>query len=256
MYHYTYLIENKINSKKYIGVRSCHDDPNTDFYWSSSITLKNEITRVGRNNFKKTIIDIFKTRKEAVLNEIELHNLYNVGINPEFYNKAKQTSTGFDTTGISSKAKGISRTPEQRQKQSEIMKLKGNGENNAMYGKTHSEETKKLISNKLKGLLVGERNGRFGIPLTDEAKRKISAQNSGKYPTNKTKKLISDKLKGLLVGERNGQFGRMYSEEEKRVRSENLKGINVGTRWFTNGLCAKRFVPGAEPPGFIIGKKY
>jgi hypothetical protein len=49
MYHYTYLIENKINSKKYIGVRSCHDDPNTDFYWSSSITLKNEITRVGRN---------------------------------------------------------------------------------------------------------------------------------------------------------------------------------------------------------------
>ena len=179
MYHYTYLIENKINSKKYIGVRSCHDDPNTDFYWSSSITLKNEITRVGRNNFKKTIIDIFKTRKEAVL------NLYNVGIDPEFYNKAKQTSTGFDTTGISSKAKGISRTPEQRQKQSEIMKLKSNGENNAMYGKTHSEETKKLISDKLKGLLVGERNGQFGRMYSEEEKR-VRAEN----------------LKGINVGTR------------------------------------------------------
>ena len=31
--------------------------------------------------------------------EIKLHNKFNVGVNESFYNKVKQTSTGFDTTG-------------------------------------------------------------------------------------------------------------------------------------------------------------
>ena len=210
MYHYTYLIENKINGKKYIGVRSCQNDPSTDFYWSSSKSLKHEINLIGRDNFRKIILDIFATRKEAVSNEIELHQFYDVGNNPDFYNNAKQTSTGFDTTGMPSPVKGVAKTPEQKKKQSKIMKLKSKGKNNAMYGKTHSK---------------------------------------------KTKKLISEKLKGLVVGERNSQFGRIYSDEEKRVRSENLKGINQGTKWFTNGIIIKRFLPGTEPPGFFLGKK-
>ena len=255
MYHYTYLIENKLNGKKYIGVRSSQNDPNTDFYWSSSKSLKHEINLIGRDNFRKIILDIFDTRKEAVYNEIELHKFYDVGNNPNFYNKAKQTSTGFDTTGISSPLKGVAKTPEQKKKQSNIMKLKSKGKNNAMYGKTHSNKTKKLISEKLKGLLVGERNGRFGVTLTSDTKQKISIKNKGKRPTDETKKLISEKLKGLVVGKRNGQYGRIYLDEEKRARAENLKGINQGTKWFTNGIIIKRFLPGTEPPGFFLGKK-
>ena len=167
MYHYTYLIENKINGKKYIGVRSCQIDPNTDFYWSSSKLLKNEINLIGRENFKKIILAIFDTRTEAVCNEIELHKFHDVGNNPKFYNRAKQTSTGFDTTGVA-------KTPDQKKKQSKIMKLKSTGKNNAMYGKTQSNRTKKLISEKLKGLLIGERNGRFGVTLSSDTKQKIS----------------------------------------------------------------------------------
>jgi hypothetical protein len=255
MYHYTYLIENKINGKKYIGVRSCQIDPSTDFYWSSSKSLKNEINLIGRENFKKIILAIFDTRTEAVCNEIELHKFYDVGNNPKFYNRARQTSTGFDTTGTPSPLKGVAKTSAQKKKQSKIMKLKSNGKNNAMYGKTQSDKTKKLISEKLKGLLIGERNGRFGVTLSSDTKQKISIKNKGKRPTNETKKLISEKLKGLVVGKRNGQYGRIYSNEEKRARAENLKGINQGTKWFTNGIVIKRFLPGTEPPGFFLGKK-
>ncbi|MGL5075681.1 MAG: hypothetical protein ACRDBG_07540 [Waterburya sp.] len=39
--------------------------------------------------------------------EIELHNRYNVGTNPIFANRAKQKSTGFDTTGLSTKGQNL-----------------------------------------------------------------------------------------------------------------------------------------------------
>ena len=38
--------------------------------------------------------------KKAAQHEIDLHNLFDIAVNPNFYNKAKATSTGFDTSGI------------------------------------------------------------------------------------------------------------------------------------------------------------
>ena len=31
--------------------------------------------------------------------------------------------------------------------------------------------------------------------------------------------------------------------------------MNKGTKWYNNGEEAKRFIPGSEPPGFVLGKK-
>lgn len=81
---------------KYIGVRSSeclpHEDSN---YWGSSKHLPVNV----KDTHKKRILNTFLTRKEAVQHEIFLHNKYDVGISEMFYNKAKQTSTGFDTAG-------------------------------------------------------------------------------------------------------------------------------------------------------------
>ena len=46
------------------------------------------------------IIKTFDSREEAMRHEIELHNKYDVAVNPKFYNKAKATSTGFTMHGV------------------------------------------------------------------------------------------------------------------------------------------------------------
>jgi len=96
MYHYTYIIKDKKSKMKYIGVRSSKCKPLEDTsYWGSSKYLPKDI----QSTHKKRILRIFSSREAAVAHEIELHNKYNVVSSKEFYNKAKQTSTGFDTQG-------------------------------------------------------------------------------------------------------------------------------------------------------------
>lgn len=78
---------------QYIGKRSSIVPPNEDttYMGSSRYVPKAECT--------KTILSTYATALEAVKEEIRLHSYYNVAVNPMFYNRAKQTSTKFDTTG-------------------------------------------------------------------------------------------------------------------------------------------------------------
>jgi hypothetical protein len=94
MYYYTYLLTNVTNGMKYIGKRqsTVHPTLDTAYKGSSKYVPKEECT--------KEILAIFDTSEEATLDEIRLHNEFNVAINPMFYNRAKQTSTKFDTTGM------------------------------------------------------------------------------------------------------------------------------------------------------------
>jgi len=94
MNHYTYELTCK--NMKYIGVRSCECLPNEDTdYWGSSKYNPKDLREVG----VKEVLAEFSTRLEAAQHEIDLHSLYDVGANPEYWNRSKQTSTGFDTTG-------------------------------------------------------------------------------------------------------------------------------------------------------------
>lgn len=120
MYHYTYLIKHKRNKQKYIGVRSSECHPSEDDYWGSSRHLPKDI----RQTHSKRVLKVFLSRKDALTHEIYLHHKYDVGANPEFYNRSKQTSTRYCTAGIkkthsddakkkiSAANKGKKRTPE------------------------------------------------------------------------------------------------------------------------------------------------
>lgn len=174
MFHYVYRITNIKLKKHYYGARSSKD-PSSDLgikYFSSS-TDKEFIQDQKENlqNYKYKIIKIFNTRKESINLEIKLHNKYNVGVNESFYNKAKQTSVGFDRSGktmshtnvskekISEGNKGKKRSKKQKRHLSEIRKerfasgkiIKPIGEKNGMYGKKFSEEWKFKQSERLKG---------------------------------------------------------------------------------------------------------
>lgn len=102
-HHYVYLITELSTNKKYIGSRSCDNNPNFDLghkYYSSSknkMFIKNQ--KDHRDNYSYNILSIHQTREDAINEEIRLHNLYEVNHNPDFYNRSKQTATGFDVSG-------------------------------------------------------------------------------------------------------------------------------------------------------------
>lgn len=199
MNHYVYRITNIILEKHYYGVRSSECMPSDDIgvkYFNSSKDKEfiND-QRKNPSNYRYKIIRVYSSRDLAVKLEIRLHNKFNVGVNESFYNRAKQTSVGWDTTGISS-------TP--------LI-----GEKNGMYGKTHTEEVRKKLSEAAKGNTNWKDRQH-----TCETKEKISAARALQTISQETK----DKWSKNRSGAGNAMFGKKHSDESKRKMSESKKG--------------------------------
>lgn len=103
IYHYVYEITHIETNKKYIGSRTSKTSPENDLgikYFSSSRD-KDFVTDQKQNpqNYKYKVLKIFDTREAANLHEILLHNEYDVGINEEYYNRAKSPNGRFASSG-------------------------------------------------------------------------------------------------------------------------------------------------------------
>ena len=136
MNHYVYHSYEEWG-REYIGCRTCDCLPEEDTKYFGSFRDK---------TFKptgKTILFVCKTRQEAAEIEIELHDFFDVAINPQFANQAKQTSTGFDMTGV---VRG-SMAEEHKKKLREAV----SGENHPLFGVPKSKEWKKAHSEKMSG---------------------------------------------------------------------------------------------------------
>lgn len=162
MNHYVYRITNKKENKHYYGVRTSKVDVLLDLgiiYFSSS-SDKEFIydQKINKHNYKYKIIKVFKNRIDAIELEIKLHNKFNVSVNDSFYNKVKQTSKGWDTTGVPSKPMY--------------------GKENGMFGRKRTDEEKRRIS---EGTKAGLKRINFkGHPNSEETKRKISESIKGR----------------------------------------------------------------------------
>ena len=179
-----YMHVNKINDKKYIGITSrdveqrwrngcgyCKDQP---VFW-------NAIKKYGWDNFKHEIIARDLSEYDAKQLEIHLIDKYKTNCrkykNPEYgYN---MTDGGDGTTGRlhTEETKEKIRNAAIGRKASEETKLMFSktrqGENNSFYGKHHTEETKKILSDKHKEYLSNpENHGMYGKHHSEESKRK------------------------------------------------------------------------------------
>lgn len=213
-YHYVYRITNTELNKHYYGTRSSRIEPSKDlgfkYFSSSSDILFMDDQKNNPQNYKYTIVSEFDSREEALELEISLHAKFNVGVNESFYNKARQTSIGFDSTGaiisdetrkkLSIASKGRILTEEHKANISQ-----------AKAGHVTSEETRKKLSDAAKKQF---RNG-----MSDETRRKISLSNMGrinKHTTESKAKLSK------------ASTGRIKSQEEKdkigKSNSAALKG--------------------------------
>lgn len=163
MNHYNYKITNLRTGEFYVGVRSCKCEINEDKYMGSSSIWTKIYIKEHKSELKKEIIVTFETRKEA--NEGEVKLLKSIEGDPLCINRY------FDYTPDLT---GTKQTPEW------IEKRKMFGERNGMFGKHHSEKTKKQISDKLKGRTISE-----------EARKKIGDFHRGKVYGEETRNKIS-----------------------------------------------------------------
>jgi len=190
-YFYVYYSYEKWG-RGYIGSRGCKCLPSEDIKYFGSFSDK---------TFKPTqkiILQTYNSRGDAIIDEVKLHNFYEVDINPHFANRSKQTSAKFyfDPTGII-------RSVQTREKIS--------GKNSPMLGKTHSEETRKKLS-EIGKKLVGDNNPFFGKTHSENTKQKLSEAQKGRVLSEETRQKLSEAGKG-----------RSHSEETKRKMSEAQK---------------------------------
>ena len=185
------------------------------------------ILKHGWNNFDHEILFEGLTKEEADEKEKELIDFYD-SRNPE---KGYNTREGGSNGPLSEEAK---------EKLRETMTGRYDGENNPFYGKTHSEETKRIIREKNKVHSVnrdisGEKNPMWGRKLTPEEREKRKSM-LGKHHLEETKKKMSEAIKRWYKenpdykrpprSEKHRQnlkktmTGRIFSEEHKRKIGE------------------------------------
>jgi hypothetical protein len=199
----------------YLGCRSCKCDPEEDTAYFGSFS---------DTNFKPTqkiVLKTFETRKEALEAEVLLHSFFNVAKNPHFANRAKQTSTGFDTTG-----RTFALTEETKQQMSNAK----TGENHPLFGKT------------------GENNPNFGRKHSDEAIQRMREAQLGKTASDETKQLMSDARRG----ENHPNFGKNLAEETRQRISES----KIGKGWYVNAEGETRMCKENPGPEWQPGRKW
>jgi hypothetical protein len=157
MFHTAYnSYESKLNGRDYIGK---HSTENLDDGYLGSFTDQ------GFDPDSKITMAYSKTAEGAVWFEMNFQNVFDVVRDPQYANRAKQTGTKFDTTGIFV-------SEETRRKIGEASK-----------GRTHNDQTRKQIAKKVSAKFLGEGNPFFGRNHTEESRQKISEATSGeKHP--------------------------------------------------------------------------
>ena len=219
-----YKISNILSGRYYIGYstninrrftvhrsklkQNCHDN----------IFLQRAYNLDGEDKFKYDIIHICDTEEKA--KEIELQYLTDLGIRNIIYNLNFNNSGGdllknhpdkekIREKILKSQAENMSKLSSEEKSE----KYGKFGEKNGMYGKTHTEEVRKKISDINKGRV---------------------SHNKGKKASDETKQKMSEFRKNKYTGQENSFFGKHHSEETKqKIREKNIGNIPPNNKEIT-----------------------
>lgn len=189
---------NNINNKKYIGI-TCQT-PEQRFRngkgYKSSKYFNSAIIKYGWENFTHTILFKHLSEKEAKTKEIELIAKY----------KTNNSNFGYN---ITPGGEGYS------------------GTDNPWFGKHHTAETRKKMS-----------ESRKGVPKDENWKRKISQSNKGKIVSDETRRKMK-KNHCDVSGKNNPNYGNKLSQEhiKKMVKAsktqEAIEKMKQNKVWYS-----------------------
>lgn len=183
------MVKNFMNNKIYIG-QTTQSNCAYKNYFGSGYAIESAVKKYGKKNFQKVTLAICYNQNDA--NELEKYfiNSYN-SKSPNGYN----ISDG-----------GTENVVKMRKK----LKGKMSGDKNPFFGKTHSDETKRKLSEANKNRIVS--------PLT---KNRISQANKGMVPWNKGKSNPHSPEHKRKLSELNKN--RKMTSEQKIQLSERMK---------------------------------
>lgn len=215
-----YMYINLINEKKYVGqakdlIRR-HGDHLKE--GSNKYPIDKALKKYGVANFKLVILRE-NVESLCVLNMCESYYIKRFNtlvINNQGYNIADGGHNGNTWAGkteeefaeFKRKISEINKGRKRPQHAIDSQREKVRGEGNGFYGKKHTEETKKLIS-EMASKRVGENNSFYGKTHSEESRKRISEGRKGK-----------------CVGEENPFYGKTHTEETK----EKMRKARIGKK--------------------------
>lgn len=257
---FIYRIINNSNGMEYIGKKQFHNtlrrkvkgrknrkvtikESNWKSYTSSSVYLNDAIEEIGKENFTFMIESLHKSKSSLHYREVEvqidedvLRTKLNESGEKKYYNRAignikfippdELSEETRHKMSLSVRERYNNMSEEQRRIISDAMSGTNNpmygvrGQDHPRYGTTHSEATKKVLSDNMKGKFVGSKNPRYG-----------------KHPyENMTAEWVrnhKDNLSIKMSGDGNPMYGRnLYDEYDdtkadiiKKKISDSTKGI-------------------------------
>ena len=231
-----YKITNTVNGKSYIG-QTRQDAEKT--------RIPIHLTGKGNQILKRAIE---KYGKDAFTYEI-LHD----GIIPEFLGDLEiEAIAKYDTVvpnGYNLTHGGEGGIP------SEETRKKLSGERNHFYGKKHSPETRRKLSEAAKGRVIseetrrklseartGEKNHLYGKRHSTETRRKISEAGKGRVISEETRRKLSEAGKGRIPHNK-GVFGRQQSKETCRKSLKVKKEKNFQRKLNVKSLKRRKVNP-------------
>ena len=226
MKHYLYKITNIETGEYYLGVRS-HKNPEKDSYMGSSSVWNKEFIKSNKHLLSKEILDSsFETRESANLAEVDLlksHESDNLCINCLFDKIPSHLG--------------------RKQSEEWVAKRIKSGENASFYGHHHTDESKKKISESLKGR-----------PTSDLQKETASKTHKGKTVSEETRKKQSDIAKEQLAsGKRKKRYTPIVVKDLELNITEFFEGVKVfsDTYDLSYGACQS-----ALQKGHLYKKRY
>jgi hypothetical protein len=184
------------------------------------------------------------------------HEIYMIAV---FGRKDLGTGILHNRTNGGDGVSGAIRSEESKIKYSESKKGKNNpqygklGKNSHNYGKSHSEETRKKLSERQKG----EKNHNYGKSFSEETRRKMSEAQKGekngmygKSRSEESRKKQSEALKGKYGGEKHYLYGKSPSEETKR----KIGKANKDKKWWNDGKGNTKFSKECPGENWVAGR--
>ena len=208
-----YCAENEVNGKKYIGKTTKNVEKRAKEHFGDALRDKtnrrfyNSLKKYGLENFKWYVIDSTAEDQEE-LNALEQHYICHY--------KTYENEFGYNKTfgGLGTQLFG---------KENGMFGVRLLGNKNGMWGKTHSKETRKILSEINKGI----------------------ARTLGFKHSEETKKILSDMHKGIPLSE---EHRHKLSEAHKR-RPREVESLLQSRPGSKNG--AARPIKVILPSGII-----